>query len=81
MQLPIAEFIEDEKDRNEVGLKWINKHDFVQFKLKQCLLLYDIHDEREVTCLNNYEGAFDNPRHFILTPFHIPARSNSKSTQ
>ena len=81
VQLPIAGFIEDKNEIDEIGLKWINKHDLVQFKLKQCLLLYDIHDEKEITCLNNYEGTFDDPSHFILTPFYVPARKNDKSTR
>ena len=81
MQLPIAEFIEEQKNVDEIGLKWINKHDLVQFKLKQCLLLYDIHDETEITCLNNYEEAFDDPMNFVLTPFYIPARKNGETTR
>ena len=40
-----------------------------------------MHDEREVSCLNSYEGVFDDPKQFILTPFHIPARSNDKSSR
>lgn len=35
---------------------------------------YDLDAEKEVLCLNNYEGIFDIPQQFVLTPFFIPVR-------
>ena len=54
--------------------------DLVQIKLQHCLLHYDLDDEKEVSCLNNYQGVFDNPQQFVLTPFFIPVRNGGQPT-
>ncbi len=61
VNLPISDFYEDKSQVNEIGLKWMYLKDMVQIKLQHCLLHYDLDDEKEVSCLNNYQGVFDNP--------------------
>ena len=72
INLPIAKFYEDKSKVDEIGLKWMYVDDLVQFKLSICLIQYDLMKEREVACLNNYQGAFDDASKFVLSPFFIP---------
>lgn len=51
----------------------------VQFKLKSCLIHFDLEKEHEIACLNNYQGAFDDPSKFVLTPFLQPVRKRTKN--
>ena len=46
--------------------------------MKLCLIQYDMHKEREVSCLNNYQGAFDDSSKFVLSPFFIPVTNFDK---
>lgn len=52
--------------------------DLVQFKLSICLIQYDLMKQREVACLNNYQGAFDDASKFVLSPFFIPVTTQDK---
>ena len=54
INLPVAHFYEDKREVDEVGLKWMYVEDLVQFKLKPCLLQYNLQNDKEVNCLNNY---------------------------
>lgn len=75
VDLPIASFIDENDDNEEIGLKWMYVDDLIQFKMKRCLIHYDLSTKKEVACLNNYQGVFDNPQQFVLTPFFIPVRN------
>lgn len=42
INLPVASFYDDKREVDEVGLKWMYVDDVVQYKLKSCLLQYDL---------------------------------------
>ena len=46
--------------------------------MKLCLIQYDLLKEREVACLNNYHGAFDDASRFVVSPFFIPITKYDK---
>ena len=74
VDLPVGTFIEEKAEKDEIGLKWMYVDDLIQFKLKRCLIHYDLNTKKEVACLNNYQDIFDKPQQFVLTPFFIPVR-------
>ena len=78
INLPVKEFYEDKSEVDEIGIKWMFVDDLVQFKLKPCLLQYDLKNDREVAVLNNYHGAFDDSSKFVLSPFFIPVTQFDK---
>ena len=80
INVPVDAFYEDKREVNEIGLKWMFVADLVQFKLKPCLLQYDLNTDKEVACLNNYMGAFDDSAKYVLTPFFIPVTSVDPKT-
>lgn len=54
VMLPIRAYYEEKSEVDEIGIKWMNVQDVIQFKLKQCLIHYDLNAEREIASLNNY---------------------------